>query len=82
MEKLLVANNVSKTFGKHKAINNISVEVPKGSVFGLLGPNGAGKTTFIRVINQITMPDTGEVILDGEKLQPHHIQYILSLIHI
>jgi len=76
MEKLLVANNVSKTFGKHKAINNISIEVPKGSVFGLLGPNGAGKTTFIRVINQITMPDTGEVILDGEKLQPHHIQHI------
>ena len=76
MEKLLVANNVSKTFGTHKAINNISVEVPKGSVFGLLAPNGAGKTTFIRVINQITMPDTGEVILDGEKLQPHHIQYI------
>ena len=76
MEKLLVANNVSKTFGKYKAINNISIEVPKGSVFGLLGPNGAGKTTFIRIINQITMPDTGEVILDGEKLQPHHIQYI------
>ncbi|UAB81275.1 ATP-binding cassette domain-containing protein [Marixanthomonas sp. SCSIO 43207] len=76
MEKLLVANNVSKTFGKYKAINNISIEVPKGSIFGLLGPNGAGKTTFIRVINQITMPDTGNVILDGEQLQPHHIQQI------
>ena len=76
MEKLLVANNVSKTFGNYKAINNISIEVPKGSIFGLLGPNGAGKTTFIRVINQITMPDTGNVILDGEQLQPHHIQQI------
>ena len=83
MEKLLVANNVSKTFGKYKAINNISIEVPKGSIFGLLGPNGAGKTTFIRVINQITMPDTGNVILDGEQLQPHHIQQIgyLPLVH-
>ncbi len=76
MEKLLVAQNVSKSFGNYKALNDISIEVPKGSIFGLLGPNGAGKTTFIRIINQITMPDTGEVILDGEPLQPEHIQHI------
>ncbi len=76
MENLLVANNVSKSFGTFTALNNVSIEVPKGSIFGLLGPNGAGKTTFIRIINQITMPDTGSVFLDGEALQPHHIQHI------
>ena len=76
MEKLLVAHNVSKSFGDYKALNNISIEVPSGSVFGLLGPNGAGKTTFIRIINQITMPDTGLVLLDGKPLQPNDIKYI------
>lgn len=76
MEKLLVAQNISKSYGDYKALNNVSVEVPKGSIFGLLGPNGAGKTTFIRIINQITMPDSGIVLLDGEPLQPHHIQNI------
>ena len=76
MEKLLVVNNVSKNYGDFKALNNVSLEIEKGSIFGLLGPNGAGKTTLIRIINQITMPDSGTVILDGEPLQPHHIQYI------
>ncbi|MAT90694.1 MAG: ABC transporter ATP-binding protein [Flavobacteriaceae bacterium] len=76
MEKLLVAQNVSKSFGSFKALNDVSIEVPKGSIFGLLGPNGAGKTTFIRIINQITMPDTGSVTLDGEPLQPDHITHI------
>jgi ABC-2 type transport system ATP-binding protein len=76
MEKLLVAQNVSKTYGSYKALNDVSIEVPKGSIFGLLGPNGAGKTTFIRIINQITMPDTGHVYLDGEPLRPHHIEHI------
>ena len=76
MEKLLVAENVSKSFGTFKALNDVSIEVPKGSIFGLLGPNGAGKTTFIRIINQITMPDTGAVFLDGEPLRPNHIQHI------
>lgn len=76
MEKLLVAKNVSKSFGEFKALNDVSIEVPKGSIFGLLGPNGAGKTTFIRIINQITMPDTGEVFLDGKPLQPSDIQHI------
>ncbi|MEZ4778314.1 MAG: ABC transporter ATP-binding protein [Flavobacteriaceae bacterium] len=76
MQNLLVAQNVSKSFGTFKALNQVSIEVPQGSIFGLLGPNGAGKTTFIRIINQITMPDTGHVLLDGEPLQPHHIQHI------
>jgi len=76
MDNLLVAENVSKSFGTFKALNDISIQVPRGSIFGLLGPNGAGKTTFIRIINQITMPDTGNVFLDGEPLQPNHIQHI------
>jgi ABC-2 type transport system ATP-binding protein len=76
MNNLLVADSVSKNFGAFKALNNVSIEVPKGSIFGLLGPNGAGKTTLIRVINQITMPDTGHVMLDGEPLKAHHIQDI------
>lgn len=76
MEKLLVANNVSKSFGDYKALNDVSIEVPKGSIFGLLGPNGAGKTTFIRIINQITMPDSGSVILDGQALTPSDVQHI------
>lgn len=76
MSNLLEAHSVSKKFGNFTALNNVSITVKKGSIFGLLGPNGAGKTTLIRVINQITMPDTGQVILDGEKLQRHHIQNI------
>ena len=76
MEKILEVNHVSKHFGEYTALNNVSITVEKGSIFGLLGPNGAGKTTLIRIINQITMPDKGSVILDGEPLKPHHIQYI------
>ncbi|MCF6308062.1 MAG: ABC transporter ATP-binding protein [Flavobacteriaceae bacterium] len=76
MNNLLVVSNISKSFGDFKALNNVSIEVPKGSVFGLLGPNGAGKTTLIRIINQITMPDSGEIILDGRPLQPDDIQHI------
>lgn len=76
MGKLLEVNNVSKHFGDYKALNDVSISIDKGSVFGLLGPNGAGKTTLIRIINQITMPDSGSIILDGEPLQPDHIRYI------
>jgi len=76
MTKLLEVNNVSKHFGDFKALNDISISVEKGTVFGLLGPNGAGKTTLIRIINQITMPDSGSVFLDGEPLKPEHIRYI------
>ncbi|WNW01721.1 ABC transporter ATP-binding protein [Tenacibaculum sp. HL-MS23] len=76
MNNLLEINNVVKRYGDYTALNNVSLQIPKGSVFGLLGPNGAGKTSLIRIINQITMPDSGEIILDGEKLAPNHIEYI------
>ncbi|AWH72921.1 ABC transporter ATP-binding protein [Dokdonia sp. Dokd-P16] len=76
MNSLLVADTVSKKFGDFTALNNVSIAVPEGSIFGLLGPNGAGKTTLIRIINQITMPDTGSVTLGGEPLQQHHIRDI------
>lgn len=76
MNDLLVADSVSKSFGDFRALNAVSVSVPTGSIFGLLGPNGAGKTTLIRIINQITMPDTGQVRLDGELLKPEDIQNI------
>jgi len=73
MGNLLEAHNVSKKFGDYTALNNVSIAVPQGSIFGLLGPNGAGKTTLIRVVNQITMPDSGHVLLDNEPLQAHHV---------
>ena len=76
MSNLLVAENIVKSFGDFKALNDVSIEVPKGSIFGLLGPNGAGKTTLLRIINQITMPDTGLVTLDGEPLKSDHIRDI------
>lgn len=76
MSNLLEVNNVVKQYGNYVALNEVSLAVPQGSIFGLLGPNGAGKTSLIRIINQITLPDSGEIILDGEKLQPKHVQYI------
>lgn len=76
MNNLLEVKNVHKKYGDYTALNDVSLCVPKGSIFGLLGPNGAGKTSLIRIINQITLPDAGEIFLDGEKLAPHHIQHI------
>ena len=75
---MLQAKNVYKTYnaGKKIALQDFSIDVPTGSVYGLLGPNGAGKTSFIRIINQITQPDTGEVFINGEKLNPNHIKDI------
>ena len=70
------AENVSKAYAGHVAIEDISVSVPKGSIFGLLGPNGAGKTTFIRIINQITGPDTGSLWFGDERLDQKHLQQI------
>jgi ABC-2 type transport system ATP-binding protein len=66
--------NISKYFGNYKALDNISLHVEKGSVFGLLGPNGAGKTTLIRILMQIYAPDGGSVWIDGKKLAPEHTQ--------
>ena len=76
MENLLVVDSVSKSFANHKALNNVSISIHKESIFGLLGPNGAGKTTLIRIINQITMPDSGNVFLDNQSLKPIHIKDI------
>lgn len=76
MNTILEVKNVVKQYGDYTALNEVSLTVPKGSIYGLLGPNGAGKTSLIRIINQITMPDSGEIILDGEKLNPNHVSTI------
>lgn len=76
MSTFLQINNLSKSYGNHKALNNVSLNVPEGKIFGLLGPNGAGKTSLIRVINQITYPDEGEILINGEHLAPHHVSQI------
>lgn len=68
--------NVTKRYADHVALNKVSLNVPEQSVYGLLGPNGAGKTTLIRILNQITGPDTGQVLIDGEPLQPKHVERI------
>ncbi len=70
MKHLFEARHVTKAFTGHLALNDVSIQVPNQSIFGLLGPNGAGKTTLIRIINQITGPDTGELLFDGRKLKP------------
>ena len=72
----LEINNVSKTYGTKKVLNDISIKVPQQSIYGLLGPNGAGKTTLIRILNQITMPDSGQVLLNGNPLKPSDIANI------
>ena len=76
MNNLLEINNVVKNYGDFRALNNVSLSVPKGSVFGLLGPNGAGKTSLIRIINQITLPDSGTILLDGKPLAPNDVEHI------
>ncbi|MCU7618658.1 ATP-binding cassette domain-containing protein [Chryseobacterium sp. PBS4-4] len=75
---MLKAEHITKTYnaGKKTALDDFSIHVPKGSIYGLLGPNGAGKTSFIRIINQITQADSGEVMINGEKLNPNHIRDI------
>jgi ABC-2 type transport system ATP-binding protein len=76
MHNLLKVTNASKKFGDFTALNEVSITVPKGSIYGLLGPNGAGKTTLLRIVNQITFPDSGNVTLDGVALNPSHIKDI------
>ena len=76
MKDRLIVKDVVKQYGDYTALTNANISVPKGSIYGLLGPNGAGKTTLMRIINQITAPDSGEVIFDGEPLQKHHISEI------
>jgi ABC-2 type transport system ATP-binding protein len=73
---LFEAKNVTKQYGNHLALDNVSISVPEQCIYGLLGPNGAGKTTLIRIINQITGPDSGELFLNGKKLMPEDVQLI------
>jgi ABC-2 type transport system ATP-binding protein len=73
---LFEAKNVTKQYGNQMALDNVSISVPEQCIYGLLGPNGAGKTTLIRIINQITGPDSGELFLSGKKLIPADVQFI------
>jgi len=73
---MLDIRHIVKQYSQHRALDDISLHVPKGSIFGLLGPNGAGKTSLIRIINQITAPDSGEIYFDGQLLHPKHIERI------
>jgi ABC-2 type transport system ATP-binding protein len=74
--EILVTEGIVKQFEGHRALSNVSIGVGEATIFGLLGPNGAGKTTWIRIINQITAPDEGNVYLFGEKINPKHIKDI------
>lgn len=76
MSHILEAHDIVKQYATHRALDGVSLNVPKGCIFGLLGPNGAGKTSLIRIITQITAPDEGYVLFDGQRLQPNHIQDI------
>lgn len=73
---MLEVKNIVKEYAKHRALDDVSFRIEKGSIFGLLGPNGAGKTSLIRIVNQITAPDSGQVIFKGESLNEAHISQI------
>lgn len=76
MDNILTVEHVSKTFTNHQALDDVSLQVPRGKVYGLLGPNGAGKTTLIRIINHITAPDSGRVIFEGHRLTAADVAHI------
>jgi len=73
---MLTVNHITKQYAQHKALDDVSIQIEKGSIFGLLGPNGAGKTSLIRIITQITAPDTGHIEFNSEPLAPKHIGQI------
>lgn len=76
MDPILEVKNITKKYANHVALNGVSISVQPQKIFGLLGPNGAGKTSLIRIINQITGPDSGEVWFNGQKLAPEHVELI------
>lgn len=76
MDALLRTEQITKQYTGHRALNQVSIQVPAQSIFGLLGPNGAGKTTLIRIINQIIGPDQGRIYIENELLKPSHVQQI------
>ena len=73
---IIECKNVSKNFGEKVALDNVSLEIPKGKIFGLLGPNGAGKTTLIRIINRITIPSGGTILFDGRPITQDDVEKI------
>ncbi len=73
---IITCKEITKRFGKFTALNSVSLDIPKGEIFGLLGPNGAGKTTLIRIINQITLPDSGELLFNGAPIRPDAVESI------
>ena len=73
---LIQCTNVSKSFGEKVALDHVSVDIPKGKIFGLLGPNGAGKTTLIRIINRITIPNEGSILFDGRPITQEDVEKI------
>ena len=73
---LIECKGISKRFGEKVALDNLSVDIPKGKIFGLLGPNGAGKTTLIRIINRITIPSGGEILFDGHPITQSDVEKI------
>jgi ABC-2 type transport system ATP-binding protein len=73
---ILEAQHIIKRYANHTALDDVSISIPKGSIFGLLGPNGAGKTSLIRIITQITAPDSGQILFNGEPLASKHIAQI------
>ena len=75
-KNLLLARNIIKQYENHLALDDVSISIPKGCIYGLLGPNGAGKSTLMKIINQITAPDSGEIFFNGEPLQRKHIARI------
>src|SRR5690554_1188767 len=76
MNPIIDIKNISKSFGEHQALSDVSISVPEGSIFGLLGPNGAGKTTLLRIVNQIILPDNGEVLFEDQPLKKLHVKDI------
>lgn len=74
--ELIKCLNITKKFGNYTALNSVSIDIPQGKIFGLLGPNGAGKTTLIRILNRITMPDSGEIIFNGRSMESLDVEQI------
>ena len=74
--EIISCKEITKKFGNYTALNSVSLSIPKGEIFGLLGPNGAGKTTLIRIINQISLPDSGELLFDGRPVKLSDVEQI------
>ena len=73
---IIEVKHVTKTFGEKVALDDVSLSIPEGKIFGLLGPNGAGKSTLIRIINRITIATSGEVLFNGHPITSEDVQHI------